>query len=275
MLSQLVLQQYGSPAQILAMQGSHEGESLAPWAHSPWEQVGGPPQSPPEQARLQHCVALVQGEPLASHVLGPHVPLVLHGPVQQGTLGLQVLPSGRHMGLPQVPLTQMSLQHWLGETQDLPSGRHMGLPQTPLVQMPLQQGVAEEHTIPSGRHFGAPHTPLAPQVPEQHCDDALHACPSGKHMGFCSHTPPWQMVVQHCDAEVHAVPTAPHWPPHWPPLQTIVQHSAAVVQGWPSRVHVLLPPPPPPAPAPMSLRPQLATRESPAIRVARNANNQA
>jgi hypothetical protein len=272
MLSQLVLQQYGSPAQILPTQGSHMGERAAPWVHSPWVHPGGPPQIPLVQARLQHCEGVMQGDPLISHALGPHVPWTLHGPEQQGTLGLQTVPSGRHMGLPQVPLLHTPLQQG-PLLQEAPSGAQAL--HTPLLQMLLQQGVLGEQGIPLGAHLGAPHRPLLPQVPVQHCDEALQAEPSGRHWGFCWHTPPRQMEVQHCDASVHAVPTAPHCPPHVPALQIPVQHSAAVVQAPPSRVQA--PPSLPPAPGslPSVLRPQLATRESPPSRVARIANNQA
>jgi hypothetical protein len=224
------------------------------------------------QSKLQHCLGLLHGAPLPSHTFGPQVPCTLHGPEQQGSLGLQMAPSCRHMGLPQTPLLQMLLQQ--GPVQGTPSGRH--LPQTLFSQIIEQHGALAEQPFPSGMHCGAPQMPLGPQVPVQHCDEALHDEPSWKHWGFWAQAPPSQRPVQHWEATVHAEPTAPHVPPHTPAAHTPSQHSAAVAQGWPLSTQVPpSPPPPPPWGAPRLLRPQLPRRKSPAKRVARTAKSQA
>ena len=176
------------------------------------------PQTPALQAPLQHCAGLPQGLPSPTHEKGPQtLPAGLHGPLQQGSLGLQVTPSGR---------------------------QHRRPPHTPLLQSLLQQGDRERQVTPSGLHRGAPQIPLGLQVPVQQSEETLHTLPSGRQTGLCAQAPPWQMPVQQSLEPTHAVPTAPHAPPHTPWLHTPSQQAEAVTQLAPTGLQVPLSEPP-------------------------------
>jgi hypothetical protein len=232
----------------LATQGSHIGESLGPWVQSLWEQVPRLPQTPALQTPVQHCIGFEQGLPSHSQVNGPQtLPTGLQGPVQQGSLGLQVTPSGRQVVEPH----------------------------RPLVQMLLQQG-APVQGKPSGLHMGAPQIPLGLQVMVQQSEEVLQTLPSGRQTGLGAQAPPSQSPVQQSPPTVHATPTAPHAPPHTPLLHTMSQQAEAAVQLAPTGLQV------PPSEPPVLgeawygrlLRPQLASTKVPASSVESTTNNQ-
>ena len=188
------------------------GPHIAPLG---WHVV--PPQMPPAQTPAQQVVAPAsrQGAPFGRHIVGPHVPLTLHGPLQQGAAGLHVMPSGMHIGGPQMLLVHSPLQQGpMGLTQGRPSGAHICGPQTLLVQTPLQQGpMGLTHGVPLGAHICGPQMPLVQMLLQQSVGTA-HLFPFGMHTCVVQ-MPLVQALLQHCVGLLHMAPSGSHmqaWP---------------------------------------------------------------
>jgi hypothetical protein len=232
----------------------------------------GPPlQTPLVQALVQQSAAVAHFMPGWAHI-AEHTPRMQKSMPGQQSAGVLQKPPWPWHGSPQTKLLQIMEQQSEACMQPLPSPRHVSGPQTlSLLQSLLQQSALVMHGDPSDWHCWT-QVLSAPQMPLQQSSSATQGSPLAAQAA--AQRVPMQMLEQHWEASVQGSPSAVQEPPQVPFSHEPAQQSVGEVHAAPVGRHVDMPPVPAPA-VPLcvgmprrSLRPQLAERSGPPIRVA-------
>jgi hypothetical protein len=205
------------------------------------------PQCPLAHTRpTQHCAVAEQFEPVGRHMPVPQTPLS-HALSQHSLACMHGKPSSLHMFMPHRPPLHAAVQQSLGCVQAKPSGEHMPKPHVLPVglQKPVQHWVSVMQGSPSGRHIPPPQMfPTGLQNPVQHWASVVQELPSGMHMFGPQMLVTWlQESLQQSLSTVQNEPSGEHPMPHEPALQVPVQQSEGEKHDAPSWRQVWQTPP--------------------------------